>query len=62
MRCGQYRTVADQLIEAVEFGSERFLLTVIYEGIAPVKKCTPMGKNVEDSVRCKFQIEKLKRG
>jgi hypothetical protein len=60
MRSSQYRPMPHQLIEAVEFGTQRLFLTVVSEGIAPEKKGTPIREDVEDRVGCNFQIEKLR--
>jgi hypothetical protein len=43
---GQYRPMTDQLIEAVELGSQRFFITIIPESIVPEKKSAPMRKYV----------------
>jgi hypothetical protein len=53
---GQYYPVTNQLIEAIEFGSQWFFIAIIPDSIIPVKKSTPMRKYVEDGVGCDFQI------
>jgi hypothetical protein len=61
MCCRQYGAVTDQLVAAIKLGSQRFFFTIIPEGIVPVKKSTPMRKNVEYCAGCDFQMEKVKR-